>query len=109
MRTRAEPFAWVREDMLSVMGRNWAGSRFDGRNDGSRARCACSSADGEMRGIVWGGMEVWLFVWEEAVVAIEECSLPVVTSDRTLNRASHLFFGPLRRRAKKSCQTRRQA
>src|SRR5271170_6713496 len=36
---------------------------------------------------------MWLFVWEEAVVAIEECSLPVVTSDRTLNRASHLFFG----------------
>jgi hypothetical protein len=78
--------------MLSVIGRNWVGSRFDGRNDGSRARCACSSADGEMRGIAWGGMEMWLFVWEEAVVAIE-CSLPVVASDRTLNSASHLFFG----------------
>jgi hypothetical protein len=62
--------------MLSVIGRNWVGSRFDGRNDGSRARCACSSADGEMRGITWGGIEMWLSDWEEAVVAIEDCSLP---------------------------------
>lgn len=53
------------------MGRHCERSRFEGRIGGSRARCACSNADGDMRGMVDGGIELWLLTLGEAVAAMD--------------------------------------
>lgn len=53
------------------MGRHWEGRRFEGRIGGSRARCAWSNADGDMRGMVDGGIELPLLALGEAVAAMD--------------------------------------
>src|SRR5437868_1006483 len=53
------------------MERHCEGSRLDGRIGGSRARCACSNADGGMRGMVDGGIELCVLALGGAVAAMD--------------------------------------
>ena len=54
--TSAEPLQWVRELVLSSMGRGWDGVRFEGRVGGVWLRWAERRAEGETSGMAEGGM-----------------------------------------------------
>lgn len=78
IRTRADPLACVREDVLREMGRHWFGVRFEGRRTGSRERWAWSNADGKIRGIVDAGMDVSVLRNLVVVVAMGELHVEAV-------------------------------
>jgi len=56
MRTREEPFAWVRDEVFRLIGLQSEGLRFEGRVGGDWVRCACRRAEGDMRGMAEGGI-----------------------------------------------------
>jgi hypothetical protein len=57
--TSDEPWQWVKEPVLSWIGRNSEGKRLEGRRGGSCFRWAWRRALGEIRGIAEAGTELF--------------------------------------------------